>query len=140
MVDVGAKRWDVVENASERSCPSLADSDDSSDSLRSRDDEENSDRSGSSSGSSSRSSSGSNSSNGSSTGLFNADTSSAADDAMAMVGAAAAAVVIAPLTEPDLYGQRHPIESEALIAHKLDGFEREVDRIEASDKRALTKA
>lgn len=43
-------------------------------------------------------------------------------------------------TERDLYGQRHPIESEELITSKMKAFEEEVGTIPETEKACLLQA
>lgn len=45
-----------------------------------------------------------------------------------------------PLSEPDIYGQRHPIENDTLIALKLVDFDFEVKQLDEQDKIALIMA
>ena len=44
------------------------------------------------------------------------------------------------MTEPDIYGQRHPIESDTLIALELANFEYELKRLDCVEKVAVIEA
>jgi hypothetical protein len=44
------------------------------------------------------------------------------------------------MTEPDIYGQRHPVESEMLIVVKLEDFEYEMELLDSVDKVAFIEA
>ena len=44
------------------------------------------------------------------------------------------------MTEPDQYGQAHPIETQDVVIHSLKEFEAAVEAIPAKDKPSLTEA
>lgn len=73
----------------------------------------------------------------------NASISSSEDDTASLQSSSSSSCcepVVVQLTEADLYGQRHPIESKTLIAFKLHQFEEQVKQLCPSKKEHLLAA